>query len=375
MNLITLAILFAFSSTALGATTYSTEHAHLLSDAEIRGLGGTQVGNRLFLGDIVYDVRQLKTLGYRPNLWPGGIVYYEYEAGLSVENQAKFIDACDAWAASSPVSCEPRTSEENYVLVGTHDGHDPDRCQGETDTSKPPRKTSCATLGTVDGESTFFMYTDHWDIDFVVQHELGHTFGLIHEQTRPDRDSFVSINWHNLRDPEKDKHNFKILPGNMATDTDYDFASIMHYGNCLFAKESTKCNANDPATTPYQTLFAHECGIDAVGGSTITTLDHETLSQIYGGSASGLFVKHRNAACGTHRWSKAIMKSVCGPSCAAAGDVQYVKTLTDYESSCSFLTNRKCADYCSKNYKKECVDEWYDRDTHIKCPRSKLNER
>ena len=63
-------------------------------------------------------------------------------------------------------------------------------------------------------------------------HELGHTVGLFHEQTRSDRDSFVRINLANV---QADK------TGNFAKYTNgfdhgaYDLGSIMHYGSFAFA--------------------------------------------------------------------------------------------------------------------------------------------
>ena len=58
-------------------------------------------------------------------------------------------------------------------------------------------------------------------------HEIGHTVGLWHEQSREDRDKFVPIVWANI-DPAM-QHNFD----QHITDGDdlgaYDFGSIMHY--------------------------------------------------------------------------------------------------------------------------------------------------
>ena len=79
-------------------------------------------------------------------------------------------------------------------------------------------------------------------------HEVGHSVGLWHEQSREDRDTFVTINWANIDPPQK--HNFD----QQITDGDdvgpYDYGSIMHYGPTAFS-------INGQATiTPTQPLPA-----------------------------------------------------------------------------------------------------------------------
>ncbi|XP_066918724.1 hatching enzyme 1.2-like [Clytia hemisphaerica] len=67
-------------------------------------------------------------------------------------------------------------------------------------------------------------------------HEIGHSIGLFHEQSRPDRDNFVTIRWENIK--EQNKHNFnKMRASNWNKhDTNYDYDSIMHYGSRYFTK-------------------------------------------------------------------------------------------------------------------------------------------
>ncbi len=71
----------------------------------------------------------------------------------------------------------------------------------------------------------------------VVAHEVMHTLGYFHEQSRTDRDSYVTINYQNI---ESDKiHNFDKYTSRGYTGEDlctYDYSSIMHYGSYAFSK-------------------------------------------------------------------------------------------------------------------------------------------
>lgn len=69
-------------------------------------------------------------------------------------------------------------------------------------------------------------------------HEIGHSLGLWHEQSRSDRDQHVQIVWDNI-DPQF-RHNFDkhILDGQDLGA--YDFGSIMHYPAKAFALDPAK---------------------------------------------------------------------------------------------------------------------------------------
>ncbi|MEU1375051.1 Dot/Icm T4SS effector Zinc-dependent metalloprotease LegP [Streptomyces triculaminicus] len=78
-------------------------------------------------------------------------------------------------------------------------------------------------------------------------HEIGHTVGLWHEQSREDRDQFVTIVFANI-EPDM-QHNFV----QQITDGDdlgpYDYGSIMHYPPGAFAIDSSQ-----PTIIPRQPL-------------------------------------------------------------------------------------------------------------------------
>lgn len=71
-------------------------------------------------------------------------------------------------------------------------------------------------------------------------HELMHAVGFLHEQTRSDRDSFVRINYQNIR--QGYENNFdkgeagKVDPQGVG----YDYGSVMHYNEKAFSKNGQK---------------------------------------------------------------------------------------------------------------------------------------
>ena len=68
-----------------------------------------------------------------------------------------------------------------------------------------------------------------------VSHELGHVLGFYHEQSRPDRDNYVTILRHNIRSGRH--HNFlKYSTSEIMTDEPYDIGSVMHYGPTVCLK-------------------------------------------------------------------------------------------------------------------------------------------
>ena len=62
----------------------------------------------------------------------------------------------------------------------------------------------------------------------VIQHEILHALGLIHEHTRQDRNEYVSITFNNIKEDKKD--NFWKDGNGDTLETEYDLGSVMHYG-------------------------------------------------------------------------------------------------------------------------------------------------
>ncbi|KAI8504679.1 Meprin A subunit beta [Branchiostoma belcheri] len=68
-----------------------------------------------------------------------------------------------------------------------------------------------------------------------VIHELLHALGFWHEQSRPDRDNFVAIQWANI--PQSVRYNFQKYTNREVNSlgSAYDIGSVMHYGSYAFS--------------------------------------------------------------------------------------------------------------------------------------------
>ncbi|CAG0888034.1 unnamed protein product [Cyprideis torosa] len=64
-------------------------------------------------------------------------------------------------------------------------------------------------------------------------HELLHAVGFFHEQSRPDRDAYVRIQWWNILPWNWSQFTKRWTINSLGSPYDYD--SVMHYGNRAFS--------------------------------------------------------------------------------------------------------------------------------------------
>jgi len=69
-------------------------------------------------------------------------------------------------------------------------------------------------------------------------HEIGHAVGFWHEQSREDRDAFVTINWANIQ--AGTEHNFNQHISDGEDVGAYDYGSIMHYPRNAFGRSGAE---------------------------------------------------------------------------------------------------------------------------------------
>lgn len=185
--------------------------------------------------------------------WPSGTVPYVIDAAFGSYERQTIQDAMNHVAGSvAGVNFKARTTETSYVVFAYSTGG----CNspvGRQSTSAP--QTISLPLWCAGSMGS-------------VAHEILHSLGMWHEQSRCDRDSYVTINTGNVIPSEL--HNFdKKCFGNTSV-FGYSEGSIMHYGPYAFTAN------NQPTITSKR-------GLDYLMGqrSGLAQSDKSTINYIY----------------------------------------------------------------------------------------------
>jgi len=115
-------------------------------------------------------------------------------------------------------------------------------------------------------------------------HEIGHTVGLWHEQSRMDRNTYIDILYENIEVGKE--HNFMTYGERMVDGAEYteelDFKSIMMYGPMAFSKNG------------YPTIVKIDGSTYSPNQSALSSGDIEGINNMYSESAPSYDPKYRN---------------------------------------------------------------------------------
>jgi len=96
-----------------------------------------------------------------------------------------------------------------------------------------------------------------------ILHEMGHTVGVWHEQSRPDRNTYVNVNYGAVI--KASRSNFDQLLDNDQELTPYDYASVMEYPAFSFSRNGEPCIESIPAGIPLSNPNGYSAGdIDGI---------------------------------------------------------------------------------------------------------------
>jgi hypothetical protein len=192
---------------------------------------------------------------YQFLLWPSGVVPYEFDANVTAANQTAMRNAMNRWQDVANVrfqQCASNACSDDFVHI-----------QNSTSNN--------SAIGRQGGRQVINIVS--WGNEFIMAHELAHALGFVHEQSRPNRNTFVQINSANIckaGDPVcsggfcfNNAGNRIDCDGNFALDTTashygpYDFDSVMHYPRNAFSR-----NMSDTITVlaPYTAQWQNAIG-------------------------------------------------------------------------------------------------------------------
>jgi hypothetical protein len=194
---------------------------------------------------------QPKTVGvaYPASLWPkvGSVFNVPYIITNGSANLSTAISQFNSTFAGF-IQWVPRTAETDYVNISL----DPLNLNGICESS----------VGRIGGEQS--MGGSASCSVGTLLHEMGHTIGLWHEQSRSDRDTYVTVNYGNVI--KGSRSNFDQLMDNAQNLTLYDYASIMHYIPFAFTRNGGPTIESIPAGIPLSNQSGYTAGdIDGIG--------------------------------------------------------------------------------------------------------------
>jgi hypothetical protein len=195
-------------------------------------------------------------LGLTAGYFDWGVIPYQLAPNFSDAERQRILDAMQVWMRVAPVTFVPRTTQVGALLV-THDevmavGTACFSQIGQTARAQPSR----TNLGSgCTGSRT-------------ILHELGHALGLFHEQSRPDRDNYVTVDLSNVAPAAQS--NFARF--NLPLVGPYDYRSIMHYSAFEFALDRSR-----PVLVPKDGSLLNVIGTLPEPSET----DHNVLALLY----------------------------------------------------------------------------------------------
>lgn len=212
------------STTASGIAVISGEKFRNLG-VQFSGIDGMAV----FEGDILLGSLEavakarkaaeegIETFGVviKGHRWPGGNVPYAIDSALP--KQDRVTDAIKHWEGKTKLRFQKRTNESNYVVFRPSNG--------------------CSSSVGMQGGVQYVNLGPNCTMGNAI-HEIGHTIGLWHEQSRGDRDTYITIIWGNIIAGLE--HNFLQHVSDGDDVGPYDYDSIMHYPADAFAKNPGK---------------------------------------------------------------------------------------------------------------------------------------
>lgn len=242
-----------------------------------------ELGN-YFEGDILFPESKSRNgivgQSYR---WPNGVVPFEIVGGFDARAMDLIEKAMKAYHEKTCVRFRPRTNaDRDYISIQN-------------------TATGCwSSVGRIGGKQQVNLQSPSCTtLIGTAIHELMHSVGFFHEQSREERDSFVTILVANVRRGYEGNFEKNAKGTSSGFGVGYDYGSVMHYSDNAFSS-----NGKPTIQTKVNHLFLIEIVRRSNPGWEPIAIFHRRRRRSGSGAASRRRTSRKSTTCTTARRTK-----------------------------------------------------------------------
>lgn len=176
-------------------------------------------------GDILFPINKSKSSNDRNGIvgqsyrWPNGVVPFEIAGNFDAQSMSLIEKAINSYHQNTCIKFKSRTSNDRDFI------------------SIQNSASGCwSSVGRIGGKQVLNLQSPSCTtLVGTIIHELMHTVGFFHEQSREERDQFVTVMMGNIRRGYEENFKKNAKGTSSGYGVGYDYGSVMHYSEMAFS--------------------------------------------------------------------------------------------------------------------------------------------